>query len=92
MSSKTVSEPEWSDEDRARAQALATVEARACHGCGRPTSEVWGEDHAADWEAGHKVCGLCLTLAQHGSQVVDERPQLPKQALRVTARRRMSGS
>jgi hypothetical protein len=89
----TVSEPEWSDEDRAWAAALDLAESRLCSSCGGPRAECRGRDRAAGLEATHEICAKTWVAALHQQKVLDEDKavQMPAQAVHVTTRRRSEG-
>lgn len=57
LRSVTVTEPEWDDEQRQVALALAEVEADECPGCGHPLSESMAVD--ADGRYVAEAAGRC---------------------------------
>lgn len=57
-------EPLWTEEDRAWAIALVTVEAEACPDCGNPWSETSSADNEFSYRAELVRCHACATSAK----------------------------
>jgi len=64
ISSVSVRDPEWSDQDRGIAAALFDIEAARCPGCGGDLTETTVETPGRGWDVEHKKCFRCEAL--HG--------------------------
>lgn len=74
---RTITEPAWTDDDRALMLALQLYEDGLCSGCGQPKDRAWHPDMDGWYEAYTYECNACSTVqdrrvAYHS--VVDERP------------------
>jgi hypothetical protein len=62
----TTREPEWTDQDRAEALALAMYRESLCpNGCGQPLDESTSHYEAGPaYDAKHTTCRACAALAE----------------------------
>lgn len=60
VSSTTVREPEWTDQDRGWVLALLAEKADTCPGCGHPVSECRDPATRGQWSYEATVCQACV--------------------------------
>lgn len=86
---RTITEPEWTESDRALMLALRLYEDSLCSGCGQERARAWHPDMDGWYEPKHYRCAACSAGQQrpvHYHAVVDERDpteQLPDIPLEV---------
>lgn len=62
VSSTTVRDPAWTDEDRGWLLALIGEEADTCSGCGHPASETRDPALMYQWRLVERKCWACVVL------------------------------
>lgn len=62
VSSTTVGEPEWGDDDRGWLLALLAEDADTCSGCGHPNSETSDPASMHQWRLVQRKCWACVVL------------------------------
>lgn len=86
MAAETLTEPEWTPDDRALALQLADYEAELCDGCGHPLADTTDPDAEYRYEPGPAIrCHRCT--AAHQAAALYEKSPHPR-ALHYTIRDR----
>lgn len=78
----SVTEPDWTDDDRDLALALLAYEASLCHGCGHPLAETTRPEAEEAYVAEAMRCHRC-TAAEQEAESYRDNPQ--PGSLRYTA-------